>query len=243
VVIKTDEDRFLSDGRVIGGVIEAADKDRRITVRDRATGKDLGPAIVVPKVNLFVPFADWSCRFSHDGKLLAVCPFPMVPSRDSVTIWKIETGEKLAELPTGDESVMSLKMHFSPDGHSFLRLTVPYSYDAGAGKSSDMRLALWEATTGRRQWQINSPFPPSTIVFSADSRLLAVGYDYGGVDLFDAQTGEQLFRWHPLGLRSADRLAFAPDSSLLAAAGGTGPVHLLNLRDLRKRLAELGLDW
>ena len=106
-----------------------------------------------------------------------------------------------------------------------------------------MRLTLWESATGRRRWQFPSPFPPDSVTFSADGRLFAVGYDYGGVDLYNAQTGEQLLRWQPSGLRSADRMAFAPDSSLLAAAGGAGPVRLLNLADLRKRLGELGLDW
>jgi WD40 repeat protein len=243
VPIRTDADQFLPDGRFIEAVIEHVDKERRITVRDRATGKPLGPPIMVPKINLFVPFAEWSCQFGGDGKLLAVCPFPMVPSRDPVSIWKVETGEKLAELTAGDETVMSMKMRFSPDGAAFLRLTVPFSYDSGTAKSSDMRLTLWETETGKHRWQIASPFPPDSVAFSADSRLLAIGYDYGGVDVYDAQTGDQLFRWAPSGLRSADRLAFAPDSSLLAAASGNGPVRLLNLRDLRNRLADLGLDW
>jgi WD40 repeat protein len=241
--IRTDENRFMPDGRLVSTEIEPVDKERRITVRDRATGQQLGPPIVVPRVNNFVPFAEWSCRFSDDGKLLAICPSPMIPSRDPINIWKVETGEKVTELPAGDETVMSMKMQFSPDGKSFLRLTVPFSYDSGAAKSSDMRLTLSESETGKRRWQIPSPFPPDSVAFSADSKLLAVGYDYGGVDVYDAQTGEQLLRWNPPGLRNVDRMAFAPDASLLAAAAGSGPVRLLNLRDLRKRLAELRLDW
>jgi hypothetical protein len=54
---------------------------------------------------------------------------------------------------------------------------------------------------------------------------------------------EELFRRQPAGPRAIEHLAFAPDAAYLACDDGQAPVRLLHLADLRRQLADLGLDW
>ena len=38
-------------------------------------------------------------------------------------------------------------------------------------------------------------------------------------------------------------MAFSPDGARLASSDGKAPIHVLNLAELRRALAGLGLDW
>ena len=72
--------------------------------------------------------------------------------------------------------------------------------------------------------------------------MLGVGYENGVVEVWDIAAKELLFDWRPLGT-AVKNLAFTPDADFLAVSGATAPVHLLHIGDLRRRLADMGLDW
>jgi hypothetical protein len=63
------------------------------------------------------------------------------------------------------------------------------------------------------------------------------------VRLVDARTGGELATLPTPDLPAVDRLCFSPDGSLLACVVDTVGVQLWDLRGLRARLADLGLDW
>jgi WD40 repeat protein len=79
--------------------------------------------------------------------------------------------------------------------------------------------------------------------FSSDGRVLAVVVDQYEVQLFD------LSRWRSLGRLRTPResrmisLAFSRDGARLAAGTTQGRLRLWNLSQIRRQLAEAGLDW
>jgi WD40 repeat protein len=80
------------------------------------------------------------------------------------------------------------------------------------------------------------------VAFAPDSKLLAVGHTMSEVRLFRSDTFEEVAT-----LTSPEPLltlwfAFNPDSSRLAVAAGK-TIQLWDLRAVRERLRELGLDW
>jgi WD40 repeat protein len=78
--------------------------------------------------------------------------------------------------------------------------------------------------------------------FSPDSALVALIGDDGATGLYRSETGEPVARWQPLGGRPVDHLGFTPDGWLAAGTQGDELV-LVDLPGVRRRLAEMGLDW
>ena len=80
------------------------------------------------------------------------------------------------------------------------------------------------------------------MLFSPDSRLVAVGYRDGSVQIWDLGAGEELFR---VGLRGRAivQLAFSGNGRFLVAGDGQSAVQLVEIPRLRRQLAEIGLDW
>jgi len=74
--------------------------------------------------------------------------------------------------------------------------------------------------------------------------VLRDAYGEGFVELWDVQQREELFRWQPLRVGEIKHLAFTSDAAFLACSSEKqGAVHLLRLGNLRRRLADMGLDW
>jgi WD40 repeat protein len=75
---------------------------------------------------------------------------------------------------------------------------------------------------------------------SGDGRWLAIGGDHR-VTLWNARTLRKRFNLPDFG-GMVSALAFAPDSSILAVAGGQELISLIDLPPIRAELADLGLD-
>src|SRR5262249_54664748 len=170
----------------------------------------------------------WSVSCGPDGKALATVTFdagsePGAARTNAVRLWDVRTGEVVrtfAEDQIKDRGYSTIAgVALSPDGKT---VAAPASgkFDGEDGFSW---LVLWDAETGKIRHKLKHPFfEVRALAFSRDSKLVATGtginggeQDFEAVKLWDVQTGQvvrtlQTRKW-------AVKLAFAPDSKLLAA--------------------------
>jgi WD40 repeat protein len=78
---------------------------------------------------------------------------------------------------------------------------------------------------------------------SPDGELLAIRSSLSTIRLVETSTWRELATLEPIEPLTIHALAFGPDGSQLAAASVSGPVQLWDLREIRRELRELGLDW
>jgi WD40 repeat protein len=94
----------------------------------------------------------------------------------------------------------------------------------------------------RIQEQPSQDFVPM-IAFSRDGRILAGTYAMNKVRLHDAVTGEVLADLEAPNSRTITGLAFNHDGTQLAVAESQDALRLWDLRQIRRQLSKLGLDW
>jgi WD40 repeat protein len=161
--------------------------------------------------------------FSPDGRWLATSTW----HGEGTQVWDARTGERLRDLASGDAFVT-----FSPDGRWLVNGTKDeYSF--------------WEVGSwrhGLRIPRIPQAFP-GPLAFTSDGKILATAHSLREVRLIETATGRELATLaapepYPIGW-----LCFRPDGEQLAVACSNGVLQLWDLRRIRGRLAELGLDW
>jgi WD40 repeat protein len=153
---------------------------------------------------------------------------------NDVHLLSLRTGAGLLAISTGEQTPFQLA--FTPDGRSLAILTV-------GPDQAPSRLALWEARSGKKRWEVPLPGPDApALTFSPDGKVLATGHADGSILLWDvtgqrlaqptrararvAREGERLWA----GLSSSDAgAAFAAGRALAAA-----PAEAVAL--LRRRL-------
>ncbi len=80
--------------------------------------------------------------------------------------------------------------------------------------------------------------------FSPDGRLLVVQDANRVIRLVEAETGRTVARLESPDSCHVDGRTFSPDGSRLVVITNDGPaVHVWDLRAIRRRLAEMDLDW
>lgn len=149
-------------------------------------------------------------------------------------VWSTRTGELAAELSAGGGSLVT----FSPDGRWLV-------------VSTNGELAFYEAGTWREVRRIKLDGPGFTqVAFSPDMRLMAITSAFQ-VALLDPETGAEVVTLHPpreaqLSAsypEGASGICFGPDGSQLAVGSTDGLIFLWDLRQIRKQLAQIDLDW
>jgi WD40 repeat protein len=145
-----------------------------------------------------------------------------------VKVWTVGSGQEAITLAVGSAPQAT----FSPDG----------KWLAAFGDSFHLY------TTGSWQPAPPLPFPEGppllgAAAFSPDGRVLAVISDLYSIQLVDLRTWRPLGLLRPAGLGKMTGLAFSPDGGRLAAVGRTARLRIWNLRSIRERLDEFGLDW
>jgi WD40 repeat protein len=137
--------------------------------------------------------------FSPDGKRLAG------KLRGDVKVWDAQTGQELHSFRGHAADVHGVV--FSPDGKRL------------ASASVDKTVKVWDVQRGQElpSLKTTNAGMENSVVFSPDGQRLASALEANSVKVWNAQTGQPL-----LTLKRGDgggvRLAFSPDSKLLAIA-------------------------
>ena len=147
--------------------------------------------------------------FSPDGKLLGVAD-------GGVSLWSAATRRRIATLnsSSGDEA---LTVAFSPDGKI-------------VASSGTVDTSLWTVATRRL---IGAPNPDRSgqadgLAFDPRGTFLAIGVDGGKAWLWDLATGRVHGR--PM-IYGSNAIAFSPDGTLLATAGGDARLFSVATQD------------
>jgi WD40 repeat protein len=226
---------FSTDGRTIAtGTRSTPDPDPRVILWDSETGRRR--QILRGHTDAVLAVA-----FSADSKTLASA------SRDrTVKLWDLASGQARATLSAGNAPVTSIA--FSPDGrllatgwtdrwvrvwdvangqpssslqgHTKAVTCVAFSPDGQTLVSAgfDLTLKVWDLKTGRqRSSHAGFPNPCRLIVFSPDGNTLALKFAETSTGaLWDVEAG----RIRSTFTNAAAGLAYAPDGTFLAVAGG-----------------------
>ncbi len=162
------------------------------------------------------------CAISPDGKWVATGSH-WTPG--SVTVWDAATGKRVRDV-VSDRGIPK----FSPDGQW---LAVFSNSSVGGGRL--FRVGSWE------------PGPVITLgyfTFDPSSQMMAVEFELSVIRLLVPHSGKEIARLTVPNMTRLKPVYFSPDGSHLAAFGlNDGQLYVWDLRAIRRRLAEFGLDW
>ena len=154
--------------------------------------------------------------------------------RPGVKVWDVQTGALVKELPTHVEhDDGTATVAFSPDSRCLVTATTHDYRFWNVGSWSLARLIPQEA---------GNDFSPM-LAFTRDGKILAGSYARNKVRLHDAATGQVLADLEAPDSRMITALTFNHDGTQLAVGESAGALRLWDLRQIRRRLAELDLDW
>jgi hypothetical protein len=86
-------------------------------------------------------------------------------------------------------------------------------------------------------------WPPGGLALTRDGKMLAVAHAHTQVQLRDPTTGRELASLVSPNAEVIQNLCFSADGSRLAASRDNEVVTVWDLREIRKELAAIGLDW
>jgi WD40 repeat protein len=161
---------------------------------------------------------------SPDGKWVASGTWGGV----GLKVWDARAGGVVHDLPVRE----AVSVAFSPDGRWLV-----------AGASGEYR--CWSVGDWVPVYRIaREPYGvPGPIAFTADGRLMALGVSQSTIHLVDPASGRKLAALQSPGVTALSWLSLSADGGLLAAGDAVHAIHVWDLRAVRQRLVEMGLDW
>lgn len=156
----------------------------------------------------------YSAKFGMDGKTLLWFARGIVQPMDIPTQ---EMGPNLSH----EEWVTSKEV--TPDG----RIVATTSAGMVGGTSQPI-LTMWDADTGEILRQSVIPTYNSSIAFSPDTGLLAVGTEEA-VLFFTVPHGDEVFRFD--STEQVNCIAFSPDGTKLITCGDKGTIHIYEVNE------------
>jgi WD40 repeat protein len=168
--------------------------------------------------------AVWGVAWSPDSASLA-----STDSRGSAIVWDVANAKAARVIKLTDDRALGVA--FSPDG----------THIATSDHSGQLR--LWHVGTGKMKWKTNGD--GSSISFSADGKLLALGLIRESAAIYDAENGKVVSRLDVIK-QEVRSVAFSPRGPYLATANTfTGDVKLWNAATFNE-IASLKIasgDW
>jgi WD40 repeat protein/tRNA A-37 threonylcarbamoyl transferase component Bud32 len=238
-----DDLSWDADGRLLA--LCAAGPGRPVQVWDVEAGK---PVRDVPEIE-HAPVSLSGALLSSDGRWLAVDPNPVVLGPDDklqpCQVFDLHTGRAIGRFPLHDASGQKIAypVAISSDGRRLLSTVLPLGARPGeSGQSAVYQLhALPDgAVIARIPTGVEDA---GGVAFSPDAKCAVLNGADGTALLIDAERGDVLVRWRPHGDRRLRLLSFTPDGQIVSAARGADELTFLNLGEVRKRLAAMGLGW
>jgi WD40 repeat protein len=152
--------------------------------------------------------------FSSDGKLIACGTTP------GVCLWDLAQGKEVRQLKNDPDGRHSLRVIFAPKGGPL----AVWGYE-------DASIRLFDANGGKEIRRFNKEGDTKTtdpwgwsylisVNFSPNGKILATSRDAGRIDLWDVESGKKLHTLTFKSFHQAVFLAFSPDGTKLASAGG-----------------------
>jgi WD40 repeat protein len=202
-----------------GKTVAASFKSNEVGIFDAGTGKELQTLTLTPPIvgnRGVVPVRN--LVFSPDGQQVAVLGY--VPKRGlglSISIWDWAKAKELRTiaLQLGAAPVPDDTLVWSPDGTA---LATIHSHRGGPWRGRrTASIRLWDPATGKelRTLALPEDAPYHGLVFSPDSKMLAVARSMGPIVVVDVGTGAVRTWKHGMEPYAYPALVFGRDSTKL----------------------------
>jgi serine/threonine protein kinase/WD40 repeat protein len=203
-----------TDGSTLGAATEEGGANRIL---------DLDTGVVWRELERH-PFGELQA-LSPDGRWAASCGW----HSDTVQLWNLATGTAVRRWVLGRRTTV----FFTPDSRTLII-------------SRGDAFSFWDLESlqmTRRLPRNVTPYP-GHVAFSPDGRLMALEMAPGVLELKDVDTSRTVARLEdPHGDRASWQ-GFTPDGMrLVVVAKYASAIHIWDLRAIRTRLKEMGLDW
>ena len=152
--------------------------------------------------------------FSPDGKMLITGSGDFGTPTESLAMWNVNTGEKIAAI----EGLGISSVAISLNGKMLAAGQETYTGD----DLNAYNVQLWDVATQTLAATLEGHYSKVFAVdFSPDGTLLVSGSNDGTIRLWDVATGDSLASsdWHVFGLFAVWDLQFSPDGTRIAGVG------------------------
>jgi eukaryotic-like serine/threonine-protein kinase len=203
-----------TDGRTLGVATEEGGRNQILDFKTGVVQRELG---IHPRGEVRA--------LSGDGRWAASSGWVS----DRVRLWNAGTGQMVHEWVLGKRTFV----YFSPDSRALII-------------ARDHEFSFWDVETFRpiRRLARDVAQLPGWVAFSPDGRLMALEMAPAVIHLKEVATGRTVAKLEdPHGDRASWQ-GFTPDGTqLVVVATHASVIHIWDLRAIRARLKEMGLDW